>query len=68
VLIPALAKYDEAIAAQAASLCQAAGRDVRDAEFDRLLAVAPAAVGRGFATFAATLPERPQASKTRHGE
>jgi hypothetical protein len=59
VLLPALATYDEAIAAQAASLCQAVGRDVRDAEFTRLLAVVPAAVGRGFAAFADTLPERP---------
>ena len=36
-LLPALGAYDEAIAAQAAGLCRAAGRDVRDAEFARLL-------------------------------
>ena len=51
-LLPALGAYDEAIAAQAAGLCRAAGRDVRDAEFARLLAAAPEPVRRGFAAFA----------------
>ena len=56
-LLPALGAYDEAIAAQAAGLCQAADRDVRDAEFARLLATASEPVRRGFAAFAATLPK-----------
>ena len=56
-MLPALGAYDEAIAAQAAGLCRAAGRDVRDAEFARLLAAAPEPVRRGFAAFAATLPK-----------
>ena len=61
-LLPALAACDEAIAAQAAGLCRAAGRDVRDAEFARLLAAAPEPVRRGFAAFAATLPAPPAGS------
>lgn len=56
-LLDALGEYDEAVAAQAAGLCQAAGRDVRDEEFSRLLATAPEPVRRGFAAFAATLPD-----------
>jgi hypothetical protein len=58
-LLPALGAYDEATAAQAAELCRAGGRDVRDAEFVRLLALAPEPVRLGFAAFAATLPEAP---------
>ncbi|MCA1694459.1 MAG: hypothetical protein LC749_06885, partial [Actinobacteria bacterium] len=57
-LLAALGAYDEAITAQAASLCRVAGRDVRDAEFARLVAAAPEPVRRGFAAFAATLPGR----------
>ncbi len=56
-LIPALAGYDQAVAAQAAGLCQAAGRDVRSGEFPRRLAEAGGPVLRGFADFVATLPE-----------
>jgi hypothetical protein len=56
-LIPALTGYDEAVAAQAAGLCQAAGHDVRRGEFPRRLAKASEPVRRGFARFAATLPE-----------
>jgi hypothetical protein len=55
-LLRALGSYDEAIAAQAAGLCQAADHDVRNAEFTRLLATASEPVRRGFAEFAATLP------------
>src|SRR5207245_627279 len=55
-LLEALRDSDEAIATQAADLCRAAGRDVRDAEFSRLLATSPEPVRRGFAAFAATLP------------
>jgi hypothetical protein len=58
-LIPALGAYDEAVASQAAALCRAAGRDVRDEGFARLLAAAPEPVRRGFADFAATLPGSP---------
>jgi hypothetical protein len=56
-LIPALAGYDEAVAAQAAGLCRAAGHDVRRGEFPRQLAGASEPVRRGFARFAVTLPE-----------
>ena len=55
-LIPALARYDEAVVAQAAGLCQAAGREVRADEFTRLFQTAPESTQRGFAAFAATLP------------
>ncbi len=50
-LIAELAKYDEAVAAQAASLCQAAGRDVRSAEFAERLKNALPQVQRGFAAY-----------------
>jgi hypothetical protein len=56
-LIPALGAYDQAVAAQAAGLCRVAGRDIRDAEFARILAAASESVRRGFAAFAATLPD-----------
>jgi len=55
-LIPALGRYDEAVVAQAASLCQAAGCEVRADEFTRLLKTAPESTQRGFAAFASTLP------------
>jgi len=48
-LLPALAGYDEAIAAQAAGLCRNAGRDVRDPEFTRALKMAGESVQLGFA-------------------
>ncbi|MFI5455523.1 MAG: CehA/McbA family metallohydrolase [Isosphaerales bacterium] len=54
-LLPALESYDEAVAAQAAGLCQAAGRDVRGPEFARLLRTAAGPVQRGFAAFTAVL-------------
>ncbi|MGP0069435.1 MAG: CehA/McbA family metallohydrolase [Isosphaeraceae bacterium] len=54
-LLPALAEYDEAVAAQAAGLCQAAGHDVRQGGFPARLARAPESVRNGFARFAATL-------------
>ena len=63
-LLPALRDCDEAIASQAAALCRAAGRDVRGAEFSRLLAASPEPVRRGFSAYAATLP-RPPAGPTR---
>jgi hypothetical protein len=55
-LLPALSRYDEAVAAQAASLCAAAGADLRSPSFARGLAEATAPVRRGFAAFAATQP------------
>ncbi|MEK7676613.1 MAG: CehA/McbA family metallohydrolase, partial [Verrucomicrobiota bacterium] len=54
-VLPALASHDEAVAAQAASLCQAEGCDIRSPEFNRLLENASPAVQRGFAAFAGTL-------------
>jgi hypothetical protein len=56
MLIPALARYDEAVVAQAASLCLAAGRDVRADEFTRHLKTAVASTQRGFAAYTSTLP------------
>jgi len=53
-LIPELAKYDEAVAAQTASLCQAAGSDVRKNGFEEALKKALPHVRRGFAAYAAT--------------
>lgn len=57
-LLPALATFDEAVVVQAASLCQAAGRDIRGSEFQRQLKMATEITQRGFVTFIKTL--RPQ--------
>jgi hypothetical protein len=54
-LLPALAPYDEAVAAQAARLCHAAGHDVGGSEYRRRLASAPEPVQRGFHAYAASL-------------
>jgi hypothetical protein len=54
-LIPALASYDAAVAAQAAGLCSAAGLDIRDASFSAALEPAPSPTRMGFASFAETL-------------
>ncbi len=54
-LIAELVKYDEAVAAQAASVCQATGRDVRSQAFSEALNKAPPHVQRGFASYSATL-------------
>ena len=54
-LIDALAAYDEAIATQAASLCQAAAVDVREIQTSRIFEKAAPQVRRGFETYAATL-------------
>lgn len=51
-----LGHYDEAVAAQAASLLQSHGTDVRAEAVTRLLQSAAESVRRGFAAFAATLP------------
>ncbi len=66
-LLPALASYDEAVAAQAAELCQAAGGDVRDADFSRRLEQAEGAVRRGFAAFAETLGDAPRGETRTRG-
>ena len=51
-LLPALGDYDEAVSAQAAGLCRAAGRDLHGPEFAAALTSAAAPVRRGFAAFA----------------
>ena len=57
-LIHSLADYDEAVAAQAAGLCQAMGHEVlRTGEYRAALAGASESVKRGFASFATTLTE-----------
>jgi hypothetical protein len=50
-VIAALATYDEAVAAQAAELCEAAGTDPGGPEFIGALASAPEPVRRGFAAY-----------------
>jgi hypothetical protein len=55
-LLRALDSFDEAVAAQAAGLCDAAGENIRAPDFTRALATASQPVQRGFAAFAATLP------------
>jgi hypothetical protein len=55
-LIPALASYDEAVAAQAAGLCQAGGHDVRANAFTMALQSATTATRRGFDAYRQTLP------------
>ena len=59
-IVPALAPADAAVAAQAAELCQAAGRDGRGPECARRRATAAEPVRRGFAAFAATLASQPR--------
>ncbi len=57
-LLAELGHYDEAVATQAASLMQAAGRDPRSQTLARLLQGSTEPVRRGFAAFAATLPQK----------
>jgi hypothetical protein len=64
-LLPALASHDEAVAAQAAALCQAAGRNVRGPEYAQRLTTAAEPVRRGFAAFAATLSDPPREAGSR---
>lgn len=54
-LLPALSTFDEAVASQAAGLCQTAGMNVRDPEYARALESAPPQVRRGFAVFISSL-------------
>jgi len=53
-LLPALGRFDEATAAQAASLCAGAGADINSDSFRRALGSATEPVRRGFESFAAT--------------
>jgi hypothetical protein len=57
-LIVELAKFDEAVAIQAASLCQSAGSDVRSGEFAEQLKTALQQVQRGFAAYVRSLPAK----------
>jgi hypothetical protein len=57
-LVAELGHYDEAVAAQAASLLQARGTDVRSEAIGRVLQSAAEPVRRGFAAYAATLPAK----------
>ena len=62
-LLPALSGYDEAVAAQAASLCSAAGAKLNDATFTAALKAAAPQVAAGFANYiAAAAAPSPQKS------
>ncbi len=50
-LVPALADYDRAVAAQAAGLCHGAGVNLRNPEVAVALKISPPAVAEGFAAF-----------------
>ncbi len=54
-LFPALAAYDEAVASQAASLCHAAGKDIRSFEFMHAMRGATRAVQHGWVNYAGTV-------------
>ena len=55
-LLPALAGHDEAVVAQAAALCHAAGVDLRSLEAIRAMRQAPRAVQHGWVSYAGTVP------------
>ena len=55
-LIGELAKYDEAVASQAASLCEAAGWPVRSLEFQRAIDGALQHVQRGWRAYLQSQP------------
>ena len=57
-LVPELADYDCAVAVQAASLCHAAGVDLRTPVFGVALKFVPPAVGEGFVAFIESLRRR----------
>jgi hypothetical protein len=57
-LIAALANFDEAVAAQTASLCQKNGKDIREPNFKNALRRASIPVQSGFAAYSATLHEQ----------
>ena len=54
-LLPALKNFDEAVAAQAASLCAASGTTLASPEMQKSLQSSAAQVRRGFNSYAATL-------------
>ena len=54
-LFPALAGYDEAVVAQAASLCHAAGKDLRSVEYSHAMRGASRSVQRGWVSYAGTV-------------
>lgn len=63
-LLPALSGYDEAVSAQAASLCAAAGAKLTDPTFTAALKTAAPHVAAGFAAFiAAAAKPLPQKSR-----
>ena len=57
-LVAELGHYDAAVATQAASLLKDDGIDVRTVDVQRALQGAAEPVRRGFAAYAAALPER----------
>jgi len=57
-VVAGLSSYDEAVAAQAASVCQSKGQDIRSAEFRQALRRASPSVQAGFGAYAATLAGR----------
>lgn len=57
-VVAGLAKFDAAVAAQAASLCQNKGQDVRSAQFRQALRSASRPVQEGFSAYAGTLVSR----------
>ena len=54
-LFPALAAYDEAVTVQAASLCHAAGKDLRSLEFTHAMRGAARHVQHGWVSYAGTV-------------
>jgi hypothetical protein len=54
-LFPVLARYDEAVATQAAAFCLPEGRGERDPQYEHALKTAPEAVRRGFAAYEESL-------------
>ena len=57
-LVPELADYDRAVATHAASLCHAAGVEVRTPAFGVALRFVPPVVGEGFGAFLESLQRR----------
>jgi hypothetical protein len=57
-LFPALSRYDEAVATQAAAFCLPEGRGERDPQYEQALKTAPEVVRRGFAAYEGSLPRR----------
>lgn len=57
-IVPALETFDQAVAAQVAGLCFAAGQDLQADLWQRQLQTAPESTRQGFAAFVDTLPNR----------